>query len=355
MITPEQHRGITRGLFLRSGVASLVGIAAASIGVPPSIIRPAKADGPSCEFTLGFKVLHDMIPNIVGKCQTNERHNPQNGDGLQETTGIDGKGGLLVWRKADNWTAYTDGNHTWVNGPNGLQTRLNIEKFPWEQESKQQVSQVWEDTQWYPLSAQAGLHTLYELGGPLDYYDSLSTLVGPKTNFRQQVEDFSNWYFSKFTNLTSSQRNTSGFCHGVANAVACGEPEPVGDNRAPRYIKVGLLAALHSGDGMYQPGIEQLVKDLTETGRLFVIETVGSDGYWSRVVYGVEGNRFKVTNFARGPKTISLGEIKNAYVPVPEGEEGNFRAGMVTSVPDEWKIRLNGRLVRNINYGTPLG
>ena len=41
-------------------------------------------------------------------------------------------GGLLVWRKADNHTAFTDGHHTWVNGPIGLQKRLNAERYPWE-------------------------------------------------------------------------------------------------------------------------------------------------------------------------------------------------------------------------------
>ena len=88
------------------------------------------ADG--CEYVLGFKALHDLIPDKVGPCRTSEHHNLINGDGLQETAGVDGKGGLLVWRKADNWTAYTDGYRTWINGPLGLQQRLNTERFPWE-------------------------------------------------------------------------------------------------------------------------------------------------------------------------------------------------------------------------------
>ena len=44
----------------------------------------------------------------------NAHHNPQNGDGLQETTAWHGKGGLMVWRKADNFTAFTDGYRTWI-------------------------------------------------------------------------------------------------------------------------------------------------------------------------------------------------------------------------------------------------
>jgi len=82
---------------------------------------------PGCQFELGFAALEKLIPTPVGACLEDENHNPVNGDGLQHT-----QGGLMVWRKADNWTAFTDGYHTWINGPNGLQERLNDELFPWE-------------------------------------------------------------------------------------------------------------------------------------------------------------------------------------------------------------------------------
>jgi hypothetical protein len=85
----------------------------------------ARADS-SCAFVLGFKALHDVSPAAVGDCTENQAYAP-NGDALQHTTH-----GLMVWRKADNWTAFTDGYRTWINGPNGLQTRLNSERFPWE-------------------------------------------------------------------------------------------------------------------------------------------------------------------------------------------------------------------------------
>src|SRR5687767_5178480 len=65
---------------------------------------PGISAGSDCVFTLGFQALKEQIPYIVGDCIENEWHNPENGDGLQRTTG-----GLLVWRKADNWTAFTDG------------------------------------------------------------------------------------------------------------------------------------------------------------------------------------------------------------------------------------------------------
>ncbi len=80
-----------------------------------------------CTFQLGFNTLRDLIPDVVGDCLDNEQHNPATGITRQTTTN-----GQLTWRKADNWTAFTDGLRTWINGPEGLQQRLNSEQFPWE-------------------------------------------------------------------------------------------------------------------------------------------------------------------------------------------------------------------------------
>jgi len=84
---------------------------------------PVQAD--SCQFILGFATLASEIPQ-VGQCQDNQTF-AANGDALQHTTG-----GLLVWRKADNFTAFTNGYQSWVNGPGGLELRLNSQRFPWE-------------------------------------------------------------------------------------------------------------------------------------------------------------------------------------------------------------------------------
>jgi plastocyanin len=90
-----------------------------------------KATISTCDFVLGFRTLRDMIPEVVGQCLENQ-HFGGNGDALQQTTG-----GLLVWRKADNWTAFTDGYRTWLNGPFGLQSRLNTQRFSWEPDAAQ--------------------------------------------------------------------------------------------------------------------------------------------------------------------------------------------------------------------------
>ena len=104
-------------------VATLLALAALFHVASP---QPAVATA-SCSFQLGFAALAALMPQHVGQCLEDEGHNPANGDGLQHATG-----GLLVWRKFDNWTAFTDGFHTWINGPRGLQERLNTLRFAWE-------------------------------------------------------------------------------------------------------------------------------------------------------------------------------------------------------------------------------
>ena len=90
-------------------------------------LTPGTAQAADCQFILGFKTLRDLIGHeIVGDCLESEYWN-EIGDSNQRTTG-----GLMAWRKADNWTAFTDGYRTWINGPNGLVMRLNTTRFDWE-------------------------------------------------------------------------------------------------------------------------------------------------------------------------------------------------------------------------------
>jgi hypothetical protein len=92
----------------------------------PSSTTWASPVAQTCTFTFGFKSLYDAIPEIVGDCVTNATAQA-NGDVQQPTTR-----GLLAWRKADNWTAFTDGATTWINGPCGLQSRPNTDLLPFE-------------------------------------------------------------------------------------------------------------------------------------------------------------------------------------------------------------------------------
>ena len=107
---------------MRRAVA-LVALAGLLAAVPPTEAAPAAAP---CELTLGFKTLGEMVPE-VGQCLEDAHVEPATGNTLQRTTG-----GLLVWRPVGNWTGFTDGARTWVNGPFGLQQRSANERFDWE-------------------------------------------------------------------------------------------------------------------------------------------------------------------------------------------------------------------------------
>jgi hypothetical protein len=80
----------------------------------------------ACQFVLGFAVLHSLDPADIGPCASAQTF-AANGDAQQATAH-----GLMAWRKADNWTAFTNGYQTWINGPTGLAKRLNGQRFSWE-------------------------------------------------------------------------------------------------------------------------------------------------------------------------------------------------------------------------------
>ena len=110
----------------RGAVWPLVVLAALLLALSGAGRAAAAAE---CQFVLGFQALHAMIPDTVGDCVENEQHHPGQGVTLQRTTN-----GLLAWQKATNHTSFTDGSHTWVLGPLGLQQRLNTEQFDWERD-----------------------------------------------------------------------------------------------------------------------------------------------------------------------------------------------------------------------------
>ena len=103
-------------------------------GLLALLALPAVAAPADCELSPGFASLKSLIaaaegPDKVGACAENPRSNPENGDTLQHTAA-----GLFVLRRSDHRAAFTDGHRTWINGPNGLQSRLNTEQFDWESE-----------------------------------------------------------------------------------------------------------------------------------------------------------------------------------------------------------------------------
>src|SRR5690349_15961837 len=106
-------------------VPLLVIVLAAVVVLRPSFsgrpldLGPAAPPGsnqtaPRCWFQPDMRILRAEISDVVGDCLENQHYNPENGDTLQRTTH-----GLMVWRRSDRITAFTDGARTWAHGPNG--------------------------------------------------------------------------------------------------------------------------------------------------------------------------------------------------------------------------------------------
>ncbi|HUZ77607.1 MAG TPA: hypothetical protein VMV93_08520, partial [Chloroflexota bacterium] len=120
----------TRSVYVKNMMLALAaaGLLAAPSGALAAQPQPAPAAPAACDFILGFKTLQALDPGDMGTCLDNQAF-ASNGDALQHTTK-----GLMVWRKSDNWTAFTNGYTTWINGPDGLVSRLNTTRFPWEKD-----------------------------------------------------------------------------------------------------------------------------------------------------------------------------------------------------------------------------
>ena len=172
---------------MRSKLAALI-----TAAVLAFLALPAAATATvECEFVLGFASLKALIdaaegPAKVGDCLEQQRFNPENGDALQQTTG-----GLLVWRKADNWTAFTDGYRTWLNGPHGLQARLNTEQFDWE----------------LAAAERAALVALYDATGGASWTDRTNWLSDAPLNLWYGVETDRN---GRVTGLDLGENNLTG-------------------------------------------------------------------------------------------------------------------------------------------------
>jgi hypothetical protein len=102
--------------------ATFVGLALALL----MVLAAGTALAQQAQFRFGFGTLATLIPGVVGQPVTNEMHDVR-GNAIQQTTT-----GLMFWRKANNITSFTDGFRTWLLGPQGLQGRLNTDRFPWE-------------------------------------------------------------------------------------------------------------------------------------------------------------------------------------------------------------------------------
>ncbi len=122
----DPHPGQANPSSSLTGVSRFVLVVVAFVASILPGVQLAAAQSAGCQFVLGFQTLHDLDPTDVGDC-TDNQSSAANGDAQQHTSK-----GLMVWWKADNWTAFTNGYMTWINGPTGLSARLNTQRFSWE-------------------------------------------------------------------------------------------------------------------------------------------------------------------------------------------------------------------------------
>jgi hypothetical protein len=84
----------------------------------------AAAERADCRFVRGFADFRRAAgADVVGACLADEAADPGTGDVRQPTTR-----GELVWRRADNTITFSDGQATWVLGPEGLRERPDGER-----------------------------------------------------------------------------------------------------------------------------------------------------------------------------------------------------------------------------------
>jgi CheY-like chemotaxis protein len=112
-----------------SPLQALATRAASSSSGSPRVTR-ATPESSGCALMPAFESLREQLgEETVGRC-TDQPTLRENGDAQQATTR-----GLFALKNNNNWVGFTDGYRTWVKGPNGVQERLNTERFPWESAS----------------------------------------------------------------------------------------------------------------------------------------------------------------------------------------------------------------------------
>jgi hypothetical protein len=126
---PPVRAPIAGRLALAGGAVVLAAVAGL-VWYPRAAPAPSSGDAAAaagCWLRFELRALRDAIPDVVGDCVENARRDPASGDTVQRTTG-----GLLVLRQSDRRAGFTDGGRTWLQGPEGIVTRPNEERFAWE-------------------------------------------------------------------------------------------------------------------------------------------------------------------------------------------------------------------------------
>jgi phosphohistidine phosphatase SixA len=101
---------------------------AAKPAASPSPSPAASGSPVACTFVLGFGAMRDLVgAQTVGACVENQKQVQGTDNATQKTAN-----GALFFRAIDNRVLFANATQTWINGPSGLVTRPNTQRFEWE-------------------------------------------------------------------------------------------------------------------------------------------------------------------------------------------------------------------------------
>ncbi|HEY8476159.1 MAG TPA: CAP domain-containing protein [Chloroflexota bacterium] len=131
MQSPPHRANVLNPTFARLGVGVAeggpLGVSWVAVFAGEPLDAAQAGPNPGQPTTDRFRSLLTRLPHVVGTPVGPAQSSVETGDLLQRTTR-----GLLVWRAADRRAAFTNGYFTWIDGPFGVQVRLNAQRFPWE-------------------------------------------------------------------------------------------------------------------------------------------------------------------------------------------------------------------------------
>jgi Domain of unknown function (DUF4352) len=314
--------------------ASLVALTAPAL--------PAAAQGAAtCAFVAGFDTLRSLAgAQRVGDCLQDQQFDPATGDATQRTTG-----GLLVWRKADNWTAFTDGFRTWINGPTGLAQRLNSQRFTWESDAGAPGTTLFVPTaQPTDVRAIRAVSTVNVRSGPGQAFSTLGTIPAGRTEAVTGVSPDTQWW------RVTCPDGTLGSCWASA-APTLTQPVPV-----PLDLS-GLPGPNQRVDGgaiaLTVSAVQRTATPTTtlraEPGRIYVlVDVIVENPSAAPVPYapedfdlrGPEGSDFAAAGGV-GPNPLARGQIAPG---------GNVRGQVAFNIPDDER-----GLILNFKPNVPFG
>lgn len=195
---------------------------------------------------------------------------------------------------------------------------------------------------WGPHSDKLGIPTLYDIGGPLDFYDQNTG----NTHVREYYEDLANRLLDQTRPVL---RSTVGICHAEPNAIyELSRLEAIGSEKGGISAeqsdeiffndqKYGLWMALRMADIQARPSIKDhsanntyLLSELETNQRPFagLIKKYQPNGVpilgdWWHLISGREGNSITSTGFGE-TRPYPVSWLEASYFPIPVEEFSKY-------------------------------